>query len=174
MFSREKRGWKRGYSFRQSKDDTPFFTAPLTDIKIRQAQAGNKPTKLTDGNGLYLLAKPSGSKFRRYRYRIAGKENLCAIGEYPTISLQDARAARDDARELEGGIAESKSTKHQAGIDTPKTKTIRDRVFRRYLAGRSADDVDAFRRRIRLRETRAQGRSLPSPLGRCTANTVSV
>ncbi|AOI57737.1 Arm DNA-binding domain-containing protein [Burkholderia diffusa] len=122
MSSREKKGWKRGYSFRQSKDDTPFFTAPLTDIKIRQAQAGNKPTKLTDGNGLYLLAKPSGSKFRHYKYRIAGKENLCAIGEYPKISLQAARAARDDARELEGGIAESKSTKHQAGIDTPKPK----------------------------------------------------
>ncbi|MBR7986115.1 tyrosine-type recombinase/integrase [Burkholderia cenocepacia] len=73
---------------------------PLTDIKIRQAKAGNKPTKLTDSNGLYLLVKPSGSKLWRYKYRIAGKENLFAIGEYPTISLQDARAARDDAREL--------------------------------------------------------------------------
>ncbi|WP_371141694.1 tyrosine-type recombinase/integrase [Burkholderia cepacia] len=73
---------------------------PLTDIKIRQAKAGDKPTKLTDGNGLYLLVKPSGSKLWRYKYRIAGKENLFAIGEYPTISLQDARAARDDAREL--------------------------------------------------------------------------
>ncbi|HHY6927761.1 TPA: tyrosine-type recombinase/integrase [Burkholderia ambifaria] len=73
---------------------------PLTDIKIRQAKAGNKPTKLTDGNGLYLLVKPSGSKLWRYKYRIAGKENLFAIGEYPTVSLQDARAARDDARAL--------------------------------------------------------------------------
>ncbi|VWD18958.1 MULTISPECIES: integrase arm-type DNA-binding domain-containing protein [Burkholderia] len=73
---------------------------PLTDIKIRQTKAGNKPTKLTDGNGLYLLVKPSGSKLWRYKYRIAGKENVFAIGEYPTISLQDARAARDDAREL--------------------------------------------------------------------------
>ncbi|UVE65270.1 tyrosine-type recombinase/integrase [Burkholderia pyrrocinia] len=89
-----------GVSFRPPKDDTPFFTVPLTDIKIRQAKAGNKPTKLTDGNGLYLLVNPSGSKLWRYKYRIAGKENLFAIGEYPTISLQDARAARDDAREL--------------------------------------------------------------------------
>lgn len=73
---------------------------PLTDIKIRQAKVGDKPTKLTDGNGLYLLVKPSGSKLWRYKYRIAGKENVFAIGEYPTISLQGARAARDDAREL--------------------------------------------------------------------------
>ncbi|UTV53446.1 Arm DNA-binding domain-containing protein [Burkholderia arboris] len=73
---------------------------PLTEIKIRQAKAGDKPTKLTDANGLYLLVKPSGSKLWRYKYRIAGTENLFAIGEYPTISLQDARAARDDARGL--------------------------------------------------------------------------
>ncbi|MDP9586308.1 UNVERIFIED_ORG: hypothetical protein J2791_005628 [Burkholderia contaminans] len=73
---------------------------PLTDIKIRQAKAGTKPTKLTDGNGLYLLVKPSGSKLWRYKYRIAGKENVFAIGEYPSISLQAARVARDHAREL--------------------------------------------------------------------------
>jgi len=95
-----KKGVQKGVSFRPSRDDTPFFTVPLTDIKIRQAKAGNKPTKLTDGNGLYLLVKPSGSKLWRYKYRIAGKENLFAIGEYPTVTLQDARAARDDAREL--------------------------------------------------------------------------
>ncbi|MDN7905216.1 Arm DNA-binding domain-containing protein [Burkholderia diffusa] len=73
---------------------------PLTDIKIRQAKAGDKPTKLTDGNGLYLEARPSGSKLWRYKYRIAGKENVFAIGDYPTISPQDARVARDDACEL--------------------------------------------------------------------------
>ena len=94
-----KNGVQKGVSFRQSRVDTPFFTL-LSDVKIRQAKAGNKPTKLTDGNGLYLLVEPTGSKLWRYKYRIAGKENLFAIGEYPTISLQGARTARDDAREL--------------------------------------------------------------------------
>ena len=73
---------------------------PLTDVKIRQAKAIDKPLKLTDGNGLYLEVKPNSSKLWRYRYRIAGRENLFAIGEYPTVSLQDARKARDDARDL--------------------------------------------------------------------------
>ncbi|WP_053059943.1 tyrosine-type recombinase/integrase [Burkholderia pyrrocinia] len=95
----KKRVTKRA-SFQSSNDDTRFFTAPLTDVKIRQAKAGDKPTKLADGNGLYLLVNPSGSKLWRYRYRIAGKENLFAIGECPAISLQDAPAARDDARAL--------------------------------------------------------------------------
>lgn len=73
---------------------------PLTDVKIRQAKATDKVLKLTDGNGLHLEVKPNGSKLWRYRYKIAGKENLFAVGEYPAISLQDARKARDDAREL--------------------------------------------------------------------------
>ncbi|HDR9051959.1 TPA: integrase arm-type DNA-binding domain-containing protein, partial [Burkholderia vietnamiensis] len=73
---------------------------PLIDIRIGRAKADNKPTKLTGGDGLYLLVRPSGSKLWRYKYRIAGKENVFAIGEYPTISLQAARVARDDAREL--------------------------------------------------------------------------
>ncbi|MGY4725160.1 Arm DNA-binding domain-containing protein [Burkholderia pyrrocinia] len=67
---------------------------------MRQAKAGNKPTKLTDGNGLYLEVRPSGPKLWRYGYRIAGKENGFAIGEYPTVSLQTARVARDEARAL--------------------------------------------------------------------------
>lgn len=73
---------------------------PLTDIKIRQAKAIDKPLKLADTNGLYLEVKPGGAKLWRYRYRIAGKENLYAIGDYPTITLSEARKARDEAREL--------------------------------------------------------------------------
>jgi len=67
---------------------------PLTDVKIRQAKAGDKPTKLTDANGLYLEVRPSGSKLWRYRYRIAGKENLFAIGEYPAVSPRELSACR--------------------------------------------------------------------------------
>ncbi len=73
---------------------------PLTDIKIRQAKPADKAIKLTDAGGLYLEVKPSGSKLWRYRYRIAGRENVFAIGDYPSVSLADARKARDDAREL--------------------------------------------------------------------------
>jgi len=72
---------------------------PLTDVKIRQAKPGVAPIKLTDGNGLYLEVRPSGSKLWRYRYRLDGKENLFAIGSYPDVSLSDARGERDAARE---------------------------------------------------------------------------
>jgi integrase len=55
---------------------------PLTDSQIRNAKPGEKPIKLTDGGGLYLEVRPTGAKLWRYRYRIAGKENVFAVGEY--------------------------------------------------------------------------------------------
>ena len=73
---------------------------PLTDIKIRQAKATDRALKLADAAGLYLDVRPNGSKLWRYRYRIAGRENLYAIGDYPSVSLADARKARDEARDL--------------------------------------------------------------------------
>jgi integrase len=72
----------------------------LSDVKVRQTKATGKAYKLADSNGLCLEVKPNGAKHWRYRYRIAGKENVFAIGEYPQVSLQDARKAREDAREL--------------------------------------------------------------------------
>lgn len=54
----------------------------LTTSEIEAAKAGDKPQKLTDEKGLYLEVRPSGSKLWRYRYRINGKENVFAIGEY--------------------------------------------------------------------------------------------
>ncbi|GKW35327.1 integrase [Pectobacterium carotovorum subsp. carotovorum] len=73
---------------------------PLTDAKIRSTKSTSKPIKLADGGGLYLEVRPSGSKLWRYRYRIAGKENVFALGEYPTLSLAEVRAEHDKARAL--------------------------------------------------------------------------
>ena len=72
----------------------------LTDAKIRNTKPDANPVKLTDSGGLYLEVRPSGSKLWRYRYRIAGKENVFALGEYPDDSLTKARTERDKARAL--------------------------------------------------------------------------
>lgn len=76
------------------------MAARFTDAHARNAKAKAKPYKLTDGNGLFLLVQPNGSHLWRYRYRIGGKENLFAVGEYPQMNLRQAREARDAARRL--------------------------------------------------------------------------
>ena len=40
------------------------------------------------------------SKLWRYKYRIAGKQKLLALGQYPEVSLAEAREAHQNARKL--------------------------------------------------------------------------
>lgn len=72
----------------------------LTDVAIRNAKPGAKPTKLADGGGMFLLVTPAGGKLWRLKYRIDGREKLLAIGAYPEIGLGEARRRREEAREL--------------------------------------------------------------------------
>ncbi|WP_093884036.1 tyrosine-type recombinase/integrase [Syntrophus gentianae] len=72
----------------------------LNDMKIRKAQATEKPLKLFDGDGLFLFVTPQGGKLWRLKYRYEGKEKLLSLGKYPEIGLADARQRRDDARKL--------------------------------------------------------------------------
>jgi len=92
----------------------------LTDAKVRKAKAGEKPYKLFDGDGLFLLVKPNGGKYWRFKYRFAKKENVLAFGTYPEISLLEARQQRLDARKaLANGIDPKiqQKAKKQAGTD---------------------------------------------------------
>lgn len=71
----------------------------LSDTAIRKAKPKEKPFKLTDGGGLFLLVQPSGSKWWRYKYRFGGKEKLLALGSYPETGLLNARKRHLQARE---------------------------------------------------------------------------
>lgn len=73
---------------------------PLTDVVCRNAKPAEKPKKLTDAMGLYLVVMPNGSKLWRHKYRHLGKEKLASYGSYPEVSLQDARECRAATRKL--------------------------------------------------------------------------
>lgn len=73
---------------------------PLTDNSIRAAKHGDKPIKLSDERGLFLLLQPSGGKLWRLKYRIGGTEKKLGLGRYPDVSLKDARKRREEARAL--------------------------------------------------------------------------
>jgi len=72
----------------------------LSDTGIRKTRPTDKPQKLTDGAGLYLLLNPNGSRWWRLDYRFGGKRKTLSMGTYPDTGLADARAKRDEARGL--------------------------------------------------------------------------
>ena len=72
----------------------------LTARQVDTSKPKDKPYKLSDGGGLYLLVNPNGSRYWRLKYRIAGKEKLLALGVYPDITLAEARQKRADAKKV--------------------------------------------------------------------------
>jgi len=86
----------------------------LKNTQIINSKSRNKPYKLTDGEGLYLQVTPQGSKLWRLRYRLAGKENVFAIGQYPAIGLKEAREERTAAKKL---IAKGIHPAHQRKLE---------------------------------------------------------
>ena len=86
---------------------------PLSDAKIRTLKRTDKDFKIADTGGLFLLMKASGSKSWRMKYRLNGKEGLLVIGDYPAISLAQARAARDAAKALLAGGNDPNAAKQE-------------------------------------------------------------
>ncbi|MBC7729059.1 MAG: DUF4102 domain-containing protein, partial [Microbacteriaceae bacterium] len=79
-------------------------THTLSDKAIRAALAAageaGKSRKISDGGGLLLEARPTGSGWWRFRYWIDSREGMLSLGTYPEVSLKDARQRRDEARKL--------------------------------------------------------------------------
>lgn len=99
---------------------------PLSDTAIRKTRPTDKPQKLADGGGLYLLLNPNGSRWWRLRYYVGGKEKLLSLGIYPDVGLKDARDKRDEARKL---LA--------AGIDPGEQRKAAKAAAKKRVANRS-------------------------------------
>ena len=74
------------------------LAVPLTDSRIRQVRPADKPVKLADGGGMYLLVRPDGSRYWRLDYRFGGKRKTLALGVYPEVTLAEARRRRRAAK----------------------------------------------------------------------------
>lgn len=111
----------------------PKLAAPLTDIQPRTAKAKDKPYKLTDGGGLYLLVNTDGAKYWRMDYRFADLRRTLAFGKYPQVSLAEARDRRKAARKLlDDGIDPSQDKKEQSRINGEKAAQTFEKLAREW------------------------------------------
>ena len=77
----------------------------LTDTKVRSLKPKASAYRVADSNGLCIEVRPTGSRVWRYRYRYLGNASIVTMGEYPALSLMEARAERDRLRALLKGGA---------------------------------------------------------------------
>lgn len=91
---------------------------PLTDARVRALTPGATPIDVRDGElrGMVLTVLPSGRKQFTVRYRYRGKQRRLLLGEYPAVSLAEARkrarraqSAVDDGRDPAGERAAAKA-----------------------------------------------------------------
>ena len=71
----------------------------LTENSIRKAQILEKQYKIYDGDGMFLLIHPNGSKYWRMKYTFDGKSKLASFGVWPGVSLKEARERRYEAKQ---------------------------------------------------------------------------
>lgn len=98
----------------------------LTDKAVSNAKPKAKPYKLSDGNGLYLLVNPTGSKLWRWKYRVDGAEKLMALGAYPDKSLLDARRDQQNASKLIAQAVDPMALRKAAKV---AKRTARENTF---------------------------------------------
>ncbi len=115
----------------------------LSDAKVRNAKPQAKPYKIADGEGMFLLVTPSGSKYWRLKYRFAGQEKLMALGVYPEVSLGDARERRVQARKtLAAGNDPGEAKRAAKRLAVLKTENSFEIVAREWLAQRKHEWAD--------------------------------
>jgi integrase len=108
--------------------------AKLTDTSIKNAKPKDRPWKLMDERGLFVLVNPNGSKLWRFRYKFNAKEKLLSLGSYPDTGLGDAREKRDEARKLlASGIDPSADRKQKEREKAQAQATTFEAVAREYL-----------------------------------------
>jgi integrase len=108
---------------------------PLTDTEARKTPPGDRPQKLFDGGGLYLLITPNGSRWWRLKYRVAGKEKLLSLGVYPEVSLKAARDRRDELRkQLQAGTDPGQNRRAEKQLQAVATSNTFEGIANEWLA----------------------------------------
>lgn len=104
-------------------------TTSLTATQIKSAKPKEKKYKLSDGRGLFLQVNPNGSKLWRLKYRFNSKEKEYAIGVYPQISLAQARAKREELKQLISNDIDPNENKKEVKIKVKEDLMLKTNTF---------------------------------------------
>lgn len=123
----------------------------LTAVTVKNATIKNKPYKISDEKGLYLLVQPSGGKLWRFDYRYNSKRKTLALGKYPEVSLADARNRLLEARSLLSNhppIDPSTHRKEQKFAQSILERNTFEEVARDWLESHMANKADSHKNKV--------------------------
>lgn len=125
----------------------------LTDTRLRSLKVQDASYRVADGNGLCIEIRPTGAKVWRYRYRFDNKPSMVTIGEYPAVSLQQARTERDRLRALvKGGANPANAQRAAKAANVVRNANTFGVIGLEYLAKRGREGMAP---ESVLRDTRA-------------------
>lgn len=127
----------------------------LTDAKVKTLKPKEKTYRILDAERLYIEVRTSGTKIWRFKFTLHGKEGTLSFGEYPAVTLQQARKLKDEARtKLAQGInpsLEKKKEKLEKMAQANNTfKAIAEEYAVEQMKHKSADYVGRFKASMAL------------------------
>jgi Arm DNA-binding domain len=112
----------------------------LTEVRLRSAKPREKPYRLFDVLGLFLLVMPNADRHKgrlwRLRYHYGKSEKLLSLGSYPEVPLKRARENRDEARRL---LADGVDPSAQRKITEESKAETFETIAREWLANAGED-----------------------------------
>jgi len=96
----------------------------LSHTAVSNAKPKDKVYKLFDGGGLHLQIKPSGYKCWKYDYRLNKSRGTYTIGQYPDISLKQARDRHREARQYVANGDHPKQIKELARVEKEQNSKL--------------------------------------------------
>ena len=95
----------------------------LTKQQIDAIKPKEKLFKVSDGDMLYIFTSPTGKKSWKVLYTFEGKKGTVTLGEYPILSIKEARFKRDEIKQmLFNGITPSQKLKEEDQHLKPERK----------------------------------------------------
>ena len=85
----------------------------LTDAKLRTLKSADKPYKLSDRDGMYVMVLTTGTISFRYNYRINGRQETLVLGSYGGSGGMTLSEARERLIEAKKGLAAGQSPARQ-------------------------------------------------------------
>ncbi|RSO50179.1 DUF4102 domain-containing protein [Acinetobacter pittii] len=122
----------------------------LSDAKIKALKPKEKMYRVLDAERLYIEVRPTGKKIWRLKYTLQGKEGTISLGEYPLVSLAEARKKKDENKALLkdeiNPVEEKTRIKQGKSKDASNTfKTIAEEYITENMKYKSEDYIKQFK-----------------------------